>query len=48
MTDNIDPYLEIRPYNDEEISAALDRLVQDDEFISAILQHRYANSFVLV
>ncbi|EHV9834858.1 1-acyl-sn-glycerol-3-phosphate acyltransferase [Vibrio vulnificus] len=44
MTDNIDPYLEIRPYNDEEISAALDRLVQDDEFISAILQHRYANS----
>ncbi|MCF8779305.1 1-acyl-sn-glycerol-3-phosphate acyltransferase [Vibrio sp. IRLE0018] len=44
MTDNIDPYKEIRPYNDDEIPAALERLVHDDEFISAILQHRYPNS----
>lgn len=44
MTDNIDPYFDIRPYNDDEIPAALERLIQDDEFISAILQHRYSNS----
>lgn len=41
MTDHIDPYAEIRPYNDEEIPAAIERLIQDDEFISAILQHRF-------
>ncbi|NWK18066.1 1-acyl-sn-glycerol-3-phosphate acyltransferase, partial [Vibrio parahaemolyticus] len=40
MTANTDPYIEIRPYNDEEIPAALDRLIQDDEFITAILDHR--------
>ncbi|ELA6778378.1 1-acyl-sn-glycerol-3-phosphate acyltransferase [Vibrio alginolyticus] len=43
MTANTDPYIEIRPYNDEEIPAALDRLIQDDEFITAILEHRFAN-----
>ncbi len=43
MTTNIDPYIEIRPYNDDEIPAAIDRLIQDDEFIAAILQHRFAN-----
>ena len=43
MTANTDPYIEIRPYNDEEIPAALDRLIQDDEFITAILDHRFAN-----
>ncbi|CAM2926367.1 1-acyl-sn-glycerol-3-phosphate acyltransferase [Vibrio mytili] len=43
MTANTDPYIEIRPYNDEEIPAALDRLIQDDEFITAILDHRFEN-----
>lgn len=40
---NNDPYLDIRPYNDDEIPAALDRLIHDQEFISAILQHRFAH-----
>ncbi|MGY0615007.1 1-acyl-sn-glycerol-3-phosphate acyltransferase [Vibrio sp. FJH11] len=43
MTANTDPYIEIRPYNDEEIPAALDRLIHDDEFITAILDHRFAS-----
>lgn len=43
MTSKNDPFVEIRPYNDEEIPAAIDRLINDEEFISAILQHRFAN-----
>ncbi len=43
MTKQTDPYVEIRPYNDEEIPAAIDRLINDDEFIDAILQHRFSN-----
>ncbi|MDC5706122.1 1-acyl-sn-glycerol-3-phosphate acyltransferase [Vibrio europaeus] len=43
MTTNTDPFIEIRPYNDDEIPAAIDRLVNDEEFISAILQHRFSN-----
>ncbi|WP_260262129.1 1-acyl-sn-glycerol-3-phosphate acyltransferase [Vibrio intestinalis] len=43
MTVNTDPYIDIRPYNDDEIPAAIDRLIQDDEFIDAILQHRFSN-----
>ncbi len=43
MTSTNDPYLDIRPYNDDEIPAALDRLINDEEFISAILQHRFAH-----
>ncbi|MGD8170648.1 1-acyl-sn-glycerol-3-phosphate acyltransferase [Vibrio sp. TRT 21S02] len=41
MTSKNDPYVEIRPYNDEEIPAAIERLINDEEFISAILQHRF-------
>ncbi|SJL84120.1 1-acyl-sn-glycerol-3-phosphate acyltransferase [Vibrio palustris] len=41
MTTNTDPYSDIRPYNDDEIPAALSRLINDEEFISAILQHRF-------
>lgn len=36
-----DPYAEIRPYHDDEIPAAISRLINDEEFISAILQHRF-------
>ncbi|MCK6263752.1 1-acyl-sn-glycerol-3-phosphate acyltransferase [Vibrio sp. ZSDE26] len=43
MTSNTDPYVDIRPYNDDEIPAALDRLINDEEFISAILHHRFSN-----
>lgn len=43
MTKNNDPFIDIRPYNDDEIPAAIDRLVNDEEFISAILQHRFSN-----
>ena len=43
MIANTDPYIEIRPYNDDEIPAVIDRLIHDEEFISAILQHRFSN-----
>ncbi|WP_428773458.1 1-acyl-sn-glycerol-3-phosphate acyltransferase [Vibrio sp.] len=43
MTSNNDPYKEIRPYNDDEIPAALNRLIHDEEFINAILQYRFSN-----
>ena len=36
MTVTTDPYQEIRPYNDDEIPAAIDRLINDEEFITAI------------
>ncbi len=42
MTSTTDPYIEIRPYNDEEIPAAIDRLINDEEFISAIVKHRFS------
>ncbi|GAB3521414.1 1-acyl-sn-glycerol-3-phosphate acyltransferase [Photobacterium alginatilyticum] len=40
QTDN-DIYKEIRPYNDDEVSEAIERLVNDKEFISAILNYRF-------
>ncbi|KHA62398.1 acyltransferase [Vibrio variabilis] len=43
MTKTNDPFIDIRPYNDDEIPAAIERLVNDEEFISAILQHRFSN-----
>ncbi len=43
MTIENDPYIDIRPYNDEEIPAAIDRLINDAEFIDAILQHRFSS-----
>ncbi|MFW7526112.1 1-acyl-sn-glycerol-3-phosphate acyltransferase [Vibrio ostreicida] len=43
MTSKTDPFVEIRPYSDEEIPAAINRLIHDEEFISAILQHRFEN-----
>ena len=41
MSTQTDPYHDIRPYNDDEISLALDRLIKDDEFINAIIEHRF-------
>ena len=43
MTDTTDPYFDIRPYNDDEIPAAIDRLINDEEFINAILHYRFSN-----
>lgn len=40
QTDN-DIYKEIRPYNDDEVSGAIERLVNDKEFTTAILNYRF-------
>ncbi|MBZ9613728.1 1-acyl-sn-glycerol-3-phosphate acyltransferase [Rheinheimera maricola] len=37
-----DIYADIRPYNDNEVAPAIARLIADDEFIKAILHHRFA------
>ncbi|MEZ8140410.1 acyltransferase [Enterovibrio norvegicus FF-454] len=42
MPQTNDPFLEIRPYRDDEVPAAIERLVNDDEFISAILKYRFS------
>ncbi|NLS11708.1 1-acyl-sn-glycerol-3-phosphate acyltransferase [Vibrio sp. SM6] len=42
MIQDTDPYIDIRPYNDDEIPAAIERLIHDDEFIHAIIKHRFA------
>ncbi len=41
MTNMTDPFADIRPYNDDEIPAAIDRLINDDDFLRAIIDHRY-------
>lgn len=43
MNSEQDVYQEIRPYNDSEISGAIDRLICDQEFVSAIINHRFAS-----
>ncbi|MCP4884795.1 MAG: 1-acyl-sn-glycerol-3-phosphate acyltransferase [Flavobacteriales bacterium] len=40
MQDISDPFIDIRPYNDDEVSGAIQRLINDDEFISAIVQYQ--------
>jgi len=41
VLDEQDRYKEIRPYNDSEVPAAIDRLVNDEELISAIARFRF-------
>ncbi len=36
-----DPFQNIRPYHDNEVSDVLNRLIHDDEFISAITQYQF-------
>jgi len=48
MNSSNDPYFDIRPYNDDEIPAALNRLINDEEFINAIIKHRFASKNHLV
>ncbi len=43
MNSDKDVYQEIRPYNDEEIGPAITRLINDKEFIDAILNYRFSN-----
>lgn len=43
MNSENDLYQEIRPYNDSEISGALTRLINDQEFVSAIVNHRFSS-----
>ena len=45
MPTNNDIYKEIRPYNDDEVSAAIARLIDDKEFINALLKYRFAQAF---
>lgn len=41
MSEIQDKYSDIRPYNDDEVVAAIERLVSDDEFIQALINYRY-------
>ncbi|WP_375749776.1 1-acyl-sn-glycerol-3-phosphate acyltransferase [Vibrio sp. HN007] len=43
MTEVNDIYKDIRPYNDDEIRPAIERLINDKEFINAIIKHRFSN-----
>ncbi|MDG3085239.1 1-acyl-sn-glycerol-3-phosphate acyltransferase [Vibrio hannami] len=43
MTEVKDIYKEIRPYNDDEIRPAIERLINDSEFINAIIKHKFSN-----
>jgi len=38
---NIDKFSDIRPYNDQEIQPAIKRVINNDEFIDAILSFRF-------
>ncbi|NVK57064.1 MAG: 1-acyl-sn-glycerol-3-phosphate acyltransferase [Alteromonadaceae bacterium] len=44
MLTNSDSYHDIRPYNDSEVPAAIDRLINDQAFIDAIVSHRFEHS----
>lgn len=48
MSAEKDIYQEIRPYNDSEIRGAIDRLITDQEFITAIINHRFGSLNPLV
>lgn len=39
-----DIYQEIRPYNDDEVPDAIERLISDDEFITAILHYKFPSA----
>lgn len=40
MTDSIANFDDIRPYHDDEVAAAVQRIIADPDFIRAIVQHR--------
>lgn len=39
MSSFVDKYADIRPYNDDEVPAALSRLLEDNDFIDVIAKH---------
>ncbi|GAA3549235.1 1-acyl-sn-glycerol-3-phosphate acyltransferase [Zobellella aerophila] len=41
MVSDTDTFKEIRPYRDDEVAAATERLIRDDEFIGAIAKYRF-------
>ena len=41
MTDQQDPYKEIRPFKDSEVAETLNHLLYDDELIAAITQYQF-------
>ncbi len=43
MTDQQDPFKEIRPYYDHEVEAVLQQMLYDNELISAVTQYQFAN-----
>lgn len=37
----MNPFFDIQPYKDEDVPAALERIINDDEFINAIIKYKY-------
>lgn len=44
LLDEQDRYKEIRPYHDDEVPAAIERLINDEELISAIARFRFPHA----
>lgn len=44
MTDTTPNFDDIRPYNDSEVPAAIQRIIADPEFIRAIIRYRFGSS----
>ncbi|NHH99586.1 MULTISPECIES: 1-acyl-sn-glycerol-3-phosphate acyltransferase [Oceanimonas] len=42
MVSDTDLFKDIRPYRDDEVAGAIERLIADDEFIGAIAHYRFA------
>lgn len=41
MSNQQDPFADIRPFNDDEVKDALQRLIKDDIFINAVIKYRF-------
>ncbi|MGO4998162.1 1-acyl-sn-glycerol-3-phosphate acyltransferase [Oceanisphaera sp. W20_SRM_FM3] len=42
MVSDTDLFKDIRPYRDDEVAGAIQRLIHDDEFVSAIAKYRFS------
>ena len=42
MPNAVDKFSDIRPYNDDEIQPAIQRVIQNDEFINALISFRFS------
>ncbi|MGB5853990.1 MAG: 1-acyl-sn-glycerol-3-phosphate acyltransferase [Oceanisphaera sp.] len=45
MVSDTDLFKDIRPYRDDEVAGAIQRLIHDDEFIGAIAKYRFSTLF---